>query len=86
MSVKAAVVDLLMWVFTFVVLVQQSVFGVPSFQRLKMNEKFLDAVIELHNIARLVEQEIGAGQLSQDIRNAADRLNILLRVEVEETK
>lgn len=51
-----------------------------------MNEKFLDAVIELHNIARLVEQEIGSGQLSQDIRNAADRLNLLLRVEVEETK
>ena len=51
-----------------------------------MNEKFLDAVIELHNIARLVEQEIGAGQLSQDIRNAADTLNMLLRVEVEETK
>jgi hypothetical protein len=34
-----------------------------------------DKIIELHNIARLVEQEIGVGQLSQDIRKAADRLN-----------
>jgi hypothetical protein len=49
-----------------------------------MNEKYQlhDAVIQLHNIARLVEQDIGTGQLSQDIRNAADRLNMLLRIEV----
>ncbi len=51
-----------------------------------MNEKFLDAVIELHNIARLIEQEIGSGLLSEDIRNAADRLNMLIKVEVEEIK
>jgi hypothetical protein len=51
-----------------------------------MNEKFLDAVIELHNIARLIEQEIGSGSLSEDIRNAADRLNMLIKVEVEEIK
>jgi hypothetical protein len=37
-----------------------------------------DKIIELHNIARLVEQEIGQGQLSQDIRKAADRLNEVL--------
>ena len=37
-----------------------------------------DKIIELHNIARLVEQEIGIGQLSQDIRKAADRLNEVL--------
>jgi hypothetical protein len=48
-----------------------------------MNEKFLDAATELHNIARLVEQEIGTGQLSQDIRNAADRLHMLTKIEVE---
>lgn len=48
-----------------------------------MNEKFLDAVIELHNIARLVEQEIGSGQLSQDIRSAADRLHSLTKIEME---
>ncbi len=47
-----------------------------------MNEKFLDAVIELHNIARLIEQEIGSGLLSEDIRSAADRLHMLTKMEV----
>lgn len=42
------------------------------------NTQLLDAVIQLHNIARLVEQEIGSGKLSEDIRNTADRLNILI--------
>lgn len=53
-----------------------------------MNEKLQlhDAVVQLHDIARSVEQEIGIGQLSQDIRDAADRLNVLLKVEVEEAK
>jgi hypothetical protein len=53
-----------------------------------MNEKYQlhDAVIQLHEIARTIESDIGSGQLSQDIRNAADRLNMLLRVEVEKTK
>jgi hypothetical protein len=33
------------------------------------------AVIELHNVARQVEQAFGqAGQLSEDIRKCADRL------------
>lgn len=40
--------------------------------------KLLDAVIRLHEIARLVEQEIGVGQLSEDIRSTADRLNTLI--------
>ena len=48
-----------------------------------MNEKFRDAVIELHNIARLVEQEIGSGNLSEDIRNIADRLHFLTKIDVE---
>jgi len=43
-----------------------------------------DAVVQLHDIARMIESDIGSGQLSLDIRNAADRLNMLLRVEVEE--
>jgi hypothetical protein len=34
-------------------------------------------VIRLHDIAREVEQQIGAGELSQDIRNCADRLSNL---------
>ena len=85
MNVRAAVVDLQTWVFTFVVLVRLVVRGVPSFLRLKMNEKFQlhEAVIQLHDIARLVEQEIGAGQLSQDIRDAADCLHMLTKIEVE---
>lgn len=36
------------------------------------------AVIDLHNVARTVEQQIGQGQLSEDIRNCADRLSSLL--------
>jgi hypothetical protein len=38
-----------------------------------------DEIIKLHDIARKIEQEIGKGQLSEDIRNAADRLNTLLK-------
>ena len=33
-----------------------------------------DVVIKLHDLARIVEREVGVGQLSQDIRKAADRL------------
>jgi hypothetical protein len=36
---------------------------------------FKDEIIQLHNIARKIEQEIGQGQLSEDIRKAADRLH-----------
>jgi len=38
-----------------------------------------DAVIQLHDIARLVERTIGHGQLSQDIRSVADRLNAYIK-------
>jgi hypothetical protein len=38
-----------------------------------------EAVIQLHNVARLVEKEIGRGQLSDDIRDCADRLHKLVR-------
>lgn len=44
-----------------------------------MNDQLNDAVVELHNIARLIEQEIGTGKLSEDVRAAADRLNQLLK-------
>jgi len=40
------------------------------------NLKLVDAVIQLHEIARLVESEVGQGQLSDDIRNVADRLHV----------
>ena len=36
---------------------------------------FKDEIIQLHNIAPKIEQEIGQGQLSEDIRKAADRLH-----------
>jgi hypothetical protein len=35
----------------------------------------VDAVIALHEIARTVAEEIGVGQLSDDIRSCADRLH-----------
>ena len=38
-----------------------------------------DEIIKLHDIARKIEQELGQGQLSEDIREAADRLNELLK-------
>ena len=40
-----------------------------------------DMVIQLHNIARLVESQIGQGQLSADIRGCADRLHELTKVQ-----
>ena len=41
------------------------------------NIELVDAVIQLHDIARLVEAEIGRGDLSDDIRAIADRLHTL---------
>jgi hypothetical protein len=38
---------------------------------------FNDLVIQLHDIARIIEQQIGIGQLSDDVRNVADRLHTL---------
>lgn len=40
------------------------------------NLKLIDAVIALHDIARLIESEVGEGNLSADIRNVADRLHL----------
>lgn len=48
-----------------------------------MYEQLKQSVIELHNIARLVEQGIGQGQLSLDLRDCADRLHMLTKIEVE---
>ena len=41
------------------------------------NIVLVDAVIALHDIARTVGEEIGIGQLHDDIRNCADRLHEL---------
>jgi len=37
----------------------------------------VDAVITLHNVARLIEDAIGTGPLSSDVRKCADRLHDL---------
>jgi hypothetical protein len=37
-------------------------------------------VIRLHDVAREVEQKVGVGELSKDIRKCADRLSDLNKV------
>ena len=52
-----------------------------------MNKRQIElemAVMELHNIARLVEDSIGSGKLSEDIRKGADRLHNLISVEIDD--
>ncbi len=44
-----------------------------------MNDQLNQAVIHLHDIARLIETDIGSGQLSEDVRGCADRLHSLLQ-------
>jgi hypothetical protein len=41
------------------------------------NIVLIDAVVTLHDIARTVAEEIGVGQLHDDIRSCADRLHEL---------
>jgi hypothetical protein len=41
------------------------------------NLVLIDAVVALHDIACTVAEEIGVGQLHDDIRNCADRLHEL---------
>jgi hypothetical protein len=41
------------------------------------NLALIDAVVALHEIASVVGEEIGVGQLHDDIRNCADRLHEL---------
>lgn len=38
-----------------------------------------DAVLSLHNIARLVETKIGRGILAEDLRQAANTLSSLIK-------
>ena len=40
---------------------------------------FSEEIITLHDIARKIEQEIGKGQLAEDLRNVADKLNELVK-------
>jgi hypothetical protein len=38
-----------------------------------------EVVIKLHDLARIIESEIGVGQLSNDVRKSADKLSALLK-------
>ena len=42
-----------------------------------MDAQLSQAVIDLHNIARILESNIGSGSLSEDIRKCADSLHTL---------
>jgi hypothetical protein len=45
----------------------------------RKEDKLEDAIITLHDIARVVEKEVGVGKLSSDIRDCADRLHTLTK-------
>jgi len=40
------------------------------------NLKLVDAVIQLHDVARVVEAEIGTESIANEIRQLADRLHL----------
>jgi len=44
-----------------------------------VNKEYTDAVMTLHEIARMIETKIGTGQLSKDIRLCADQLHELTK-------
>lgn len=43
------------------------------------DNQLADAVIQLHNIARMIESKIGRGLLSDDVRDCANRLHVITR-------
>ena len=45
---------------------------------MKHQSELSQAVIDIHNISRLIESSMGSGQLSADLRKCADRLHILI--------
>ena len=50
--------------------------------KIKMFENFnilTDMVIELHQIARILEENLGVGEISDDLRKIADKLSELLK-------
>lgn len=48
--------------------------------------QLIEAVIKMHEVARVVYRDVGDGKLSDDIRNCADRLNDLLKSELHTEK
>ena len=49
----------------------------------EINMTLDEAIINLHDIARLIEKEIGKGNLSDDIRQCANRLNFVVKEKVQ---
>ena len=43
------------------------------------NYKLMDAITTLHDVARVIEGEFGACRLSEDVRDLAERLNIVAK-------
>jgi hypothetical protein len=43
------------------------------------DREYTDAIMMLHQIARMIETKIGKGLLSEDIRDCADRLHVLTK-------
>ena len=43
------------------------------------DQEYADAIIMLHQIARMLEVKLGKGNLSEDIRDCADRLHALTK-------
>jgi hypothetical protein len=43
------------------------------------DDQIADAVIKLHEIARMIESRIGQGLLSDDVRDCANRLHMITR-------
>ena len=48
----------------------------------RREDELEDAIVALHDIARIVERQLGTGKLSKDIRNCADRLNTVIKAEM----
>ena len=43
------------------------------------DREYTDAIMMLHQIARMIETKMGKGNLSEDIRDCADRLHKLTK-------
>lgn len=43
------------------------------------DDQMADAVIKLHEIARMIESQLGRGLLSDDVRDCANRLHMVTR-------
>jgi hypothetical protein len=53
--------------------------AVNNKERTMQDNQMADAVIKLHEIARMIESKIGQGLLSDDVRDCANRLHMISR-------